>query len=148
MASDGFPTVYDAKKTRSKECGRVFFTEPSRTRPEFKAECDINRIMGRYLRNGTLPVGVGVGQYGDFSTVTDFQEAQFILERANAQFKSLPAKVRDEFENDPGKFLTFVSDPKNLEKAKELGLLKAVEGPQKVEVVNMPAPPAPPKEGK
>ena len=33
------------------------------------------------------------------------------LNEARDQFMSLPAKVRSQFDNDPGKFVDFVSDP-------------------------------------
>lgn len=121
---EGFPTVYDSKATRPADCGKFFCEGETRTKQSFREECDINRIMARYLRSGVLPPGVGVGRYGDFSAVTDFHEAQQIIKEAEAQFASMPAKVRDRFKNDPGVFLAFVGDPANAKEARELGLLK------------------------
>lgn len=42
---------------------------------------------------------------------------------------TLPAKVRDRFSNDPGKFLAFVDDPKSREEMYELGLAKRPDPP-------------------
>lgn len=102
----------------------VEFDEGTRTKQEFKNECDINRIMAKYLRTGVPPPGVGIGRYGDFSSVGDFREAQECLVRAQGQFAALPAKVREKFRNDPGEFLKFVHDEKNYDEALSLGLLK------------------------
>lgn len=96
---------------------------PSLTQQEFKDECDINKLMARYVQTGVLPEGIGVGVYGDFSQGVDFQEAQQLIKRAEAQFMAMPANVRDRFANSPAAFLDFVSDEKNLDEAYKLGLL-------------------------
>ena len=41
---------------------------------------------------------------------------------AEEQFGALPANVRREFDNDPGKMLEFIQDPDNYERGVELGL--------------------------
>lgn len=82
------------------------------THQEFRDDCDINRIMKKYLKTGLVPMFVEPGRYGDFSTVGDFHEAQETLIRAKTQFDSLPAKVRERFKNDPGEFLAWVKDAK------------------------------------
>lgn len=97
--------------------------DESRTKQEFKDECDINRIMARALRSGQFPPAVSVGRYGDFSEVGDYQEALARVEYAREQFAGLPAKTREKFGNDPARFLEAV--PKmSREEALELGLLK------------------------
>lgn len=100
-----------------------------RTEQRYLQECDINTLMAKYVRTGALPEGIRVGQYGDFSTATSFFDAQMLLQTAEAQFMSLPAKVRAHFDNDPGKLLAFVHNPANRAAAQDLGLL-ASEGPQ------------------
>lgn len=105
---------------------RVECLEESRTKQEFKDECDINLIMSRYARFGTLPsVNAGSAMYGDFSAVGDLLEAQSVVERAREQFDGLPSKIRDRFDNDPVKFLTFMGDPSKKEEAIALGILNA-----------------------
>lgn len=103
------------------------------TRQEFKDECDINRIMARALKTGTIPGRADMGTYGDFASVGDFQDAQNTIVRAKDQFAALPALVRDRFKNDPGQFLAWIHDKNTtLEEAHEMGLLSA-EGVRKVE---------------
>lgn len=115
----------------------------SKTLQNFKDECDINNIMKKFERTGMLNHAKAFeGGYGDFTdTPVDFQEAMNIVLRAEEMFATVPAKVRKEFDNDAGKFLSFVEDPANLERCRELGLALPVEepaAPMKVEVVNQP----------
>lgn len=117
-----FPTRYNAyKRTKPKlECP---ITE-GRTQQDAKDECDINVIMKKYVKTGTLPPGIGIGRYGDFSDAADYLDAQNILIQAKQQFDSLPSKVRERFQNSPVAMLAFVHDKTNLEEARSLGLLK------------------------
>lgn len=102
----------------------VKFTEPSRTKQSFAGECDINRIMKRYVSTGVLP-GVGIpGTYGDFTGPSELLDAYELVKTAEAQFASLPAQVRERFRNRPSEFLAFVGDEKNREEAEKLGLLR------------------------
>lgn len=109
----------------------------SRTKQEFKDECDINRIMAKYVQTGVLPGNVAVGRYGDFSAVGSYQEALATVFAADAQFQALPAEVRDEFGNSPARFLAAVADPSQKARFQKLGLL--VEEPKAEEAVGAPA---------
>lgn len=96
---------------------------PSRTKQEFKDECNINTIMTKYMKTGLLDhVATYQGRYEDVSTGVDLQEAYAIQERAETAFESLPAEMRKRFENDPVQFLNFVLDPENLKEVQEMGL--------------------------
>lgn len=97
---------------------------PGRTKQSFRDECDINRLMRRYEKSGTLPQDVRNGRYGDFSGVDDYLAAQVTLRDAEAQFAAMPARVRDRFKNSPLEFLAFVGNPKNKDEARTLGLLR------------------------
>lgn len=95
--------------------------------------CDINNIMKRYEATGFLPDSSGrVPQFGDFSTMTTFQEALEIVASAQSSFFALPALIRAKFENDPAKFLGYVeqayTDPGVAEDLVKMGL--AVERPE------------------
>lgn len=117
--------------------------EDSAARQESKDECDINRIMARYLKTGQFPPGVGVGLFGDFSEVTDFQSAQETMMRAGEQFAGLPAKVRDRFQNNPAAFLAYVhSDKLDMKECLEWGILTE-EAAKRVAESMKPAAPAP-----
>lgn len=129
---------------------RVTFSSkgPSRTKQAHKAECDINTIMAKYARTGLINhVAKYKGAYEDLPDGNDFQEALHIQMQANEAFMSLPSKIRSEFENDPGQFLAFVSDPANKDRMREMGLLREVE-PRVVDpapivhVATAPVPPA------
>lgn len=97
--------------------------DAGRTKQSFKDECDINRIMKKYQNTGVLPVGIGVGQYGDFYDVDDYMSAQLVVKRAEAQFAALPSAVRARFSNSPAALLAFVADKANYDEARKLGLL-------------------------
>lgn len=113
-----------SRYSRIRPDGMSFEGHPSMTKQEFKNDCDINRIMAKYKVTGVLPVGMGIGRYGDFSGVEDFQQAQEIIIQAETQFAALPSAVRDRFDNSPLKLLEFIADKSNLAEAKKLGLLK------------------------
>lgn len=117
-----FPTRYNAFK---RDKPRVEFPpDEGRTQQDAKDECDINMIMRKYVKTGTLPPGMGIGRYGDFSTAEDYLDAQNLLIQARAQFDSLPSTVRERFSNSPVSMLAFVADKNNIEEARKLGLLK------------------------
>lgn len=99
--------------------------EPSRTKQEFKKECDINEIVAR-MKRGIVPppwMTSATPRYGDFTNLpASFQEAYSIMETAEAAFKSLPLEFRRALDHDP----------RNLDKAprelfEQFGLLKKPE---------------------
>lgn len=92
------------------------------TKQAFKEECNINNIMAKFQKTGIIThVQNHSPQYGDF-TGGDYTEAMNVITKANSMFQELPSSIRKEFENDPAKFLDFVSDEKNIERMVELGL--------------------------
>lgn len=119
-------------------------TGPGRTRKEFLRECDINVIVARALKGQGMPVQRRPALYGDFSAVTDFHEAQQLVEQAAEQFSELPAAVRKRFKNDPASMLAFVADKANLEEARELGLVPPAAPKEAPKPAAPPAEPAKP----
>lgn len=121
------------------------FHKPSRTKQEFKDECDINVLMKRYQKTGLFPQRPGdVPRYVSNIGMPDYQASLEIVMRAQDEFASLNSELRKRFDNDPAKFLAFVNDPKNADELVKLGLREAPQpppGPVQVEVVNPPAPP-------
>lgn len=96
---------------------------PSRTKKEFRDECDINKIVNRFMKTGVLQhVKSFSGSYGDVSVVRDYHESMIVLQQARDAFGALPAKLRARFENDPGKFLEYATNPANVDEMIELGL--------------------------
>lgn len=117
-----FKTIYNYKQKDG-----VKFKTPSLTQQQFKDECDINKIMDRYLRTGVLsdPLNMrGPGTYGDFTEMGDYQENMNKIIAAREMFDSLPSKVRNRFGNNPAEMINFVLDSSNKNEAIKLGLLK------------------------
>lgn len=123
-----FRTPYD-RSTHLRQV--VEFHEPSRTKQAHAAECDINQIVKRAkAAGGLLPDMIRQGaQYGDFSSGVDFREALERVQLAEEQFSALSAEVRKEFGNDPGAFLDFATDPRNMDRMVKMGLAQAVNDP-------------------
>lgn len=96
----------------------------ARTQQQFKEQCDVNEIMKRFERTGMLDhLNTFQGNYGDFLDVPQsFHDAVNQVLSAQDMFMTIPARVRAEFNNDPGEFLAFVSDPANADRMVELGL--------------------------
>ena len=91
-----------------------------RTKQSFKDETDVNFIIQKHTRMGTLShLEQWGGNYGDFSDF-DFQKAQNQIANANSMFEQLPAGVRNEFKNSPELFFDYVNDPENKENLAEL----------------------------
>ncbi len=95
-----------------------------RTKQSFRDECDINAIMQRAARGGTIShLAKFEGMYADFSDY-DFGEHMQKLTRGREVFDDLPAELRQEFGQSPQAFFDYVNDPKNIEElAKKLPAL-------------------------
>lgn len=138
------------------------FKMPTMTQQHFKDECDINRIIEKYasglsnitpetvrqIINQTTPperlMSSRSPVFGDFSDVKDFQSAQNAVIEAENAFMSIPARVREKFGNDPGRFIAWLQDPSNVEEAEELGFLRVI----KDETVQTPGAPVEPVSAK
>lgn len=96
--------------------------DPSRTIQSQKDEADINTIVRNFGVTGVLPVGVKVPQYGDFTGMGDYRDCLEAVRAAEASFAQLPASLRRELDDDPGRFVEWAADEKNLPKMRELGL--------------------------
>lgn len=101
----------------------------SLTRQEMASECDINNIMKRYERTGILDhVARYQGRYEDVSDAADYMTALGIVADVHQAFLSLPASIRERFNNDPGEFLDFAQNPDNRPAMMEMGLLPRPKG--------------------
>lgn len=123
--------------------------EPSRTRQEFAAECDINTIMAKYERTGVINhYNDGTPQYLDLvDTPSDLMSAMAVLHSAEEAFMRLPASVRKNFDNDVHDFITFAEDKENLEQMREWGLAPPAplpDAPREVRIVQDDRKPADP----
>lgn len=94
----------------------------SKVRQSEKDNCDVNIIMERFTRSGQLPrMNHREGVFMNCSGA-DYQRSLEIIRQANDDFAQLPSKARKYFDHDPEKFIEFMHQPNNAEKAVELGL--------------------------
>lgn len=93
-----------------------------RTKQSFKDQCDINKILKKAQKAGSLAhvQKYEKAVYGEFNGEFDLLTAQNQIIRANEIFQDLPSEVRREFGNDALKFVQFAGDPANNEKLEEL----------------------------
>lgn len=94
----------------------ITFNQPSQTLQSFKDDADINCIIARYETTGvlvdpTVPVS-RTPQFGDYSDMPSYQEAQNVIVAANNAFMSLSSKIRERFGNDPAAYFDFVRNLK------------------------------------
>lgn len=88
-------------------------------------EVDINNIMKRIEKTGMLPtLSNGQPFYGDVSEFGGLQEAIMKVQEADELFMSLPAQVRERFDNDPVRMIEFLEDGSNYEEALKMGLVR------------------------
>jgi len=92
------------------------------TKQSFKDDCDINKIMDRFVKTGVLDHVREHGPEYGFASSDDFKASMEIIAKAQTMFEELPSKIRTKFENDPAKFLDFVQDEKNTKEMEEMGL--------------------------
>lgn len=119
---------------------------PSRTKQEFRDECDINNILAQYRQTGMIrhiSARAAQGAYMDLPDPVDFQMSTNIILEATSAFMTLPSKVRERFFNDPERFLQFMADPANQDEAIKLGLATRVPDPESNGPPDRPPPPPP-----
>lgn len=118
----------------------------SMTQQNFKDECDVNNIMRKFEKTGMVShVNSVQGTYADYTDMPQsYHEALEQVQSAHDMFMTIPAKIRAEFNNDPGEFLAFVEDPANADKLRDMGLAKAKPEPVPDPPKADPEPPTPP----
>ena len=109
-------------------------TGDSMTQQQFQSECDVNNILAKYKRTGMLThIQKHEGNFGDFSSVEDYQTSLGKLMQAKQSFESLPSELRAKFENDPAQLISFLSDEKNDAEAVRLGLKIEIKAPETIQ---------------
>ncbi|UDN67685.1 internal scaffolding protein [robinz microvirus RP_94] len=116
----------------------------TRTQQQFAEECDINTIVERFGLTGELPQSASIPFNADFDESVDFRTCLDLMREAERTFMLYPAEIRARFQNDPTRFVDFVSDPLNVSQVKEWGLGRAESPlPAPIEVRVIPTPPDP-----
>mgnify|MGYP000073147877 CR=1 FL=1 len=115
---------FDARKRHGLLCD----PKEHRATQEAKEQCDINRVLDRARHGASLShVMQHGGRYGDFSDLhgDSYNDMLNRLADASSIFNDLPAELRSEFDNDPGKFFEFVGDKTEEELIEALPALSA-----------------------
>ncbi len=90
-----------------------------RTKQSFKDETDINKLLHRAQKAGTLShLQKYEGTYGDFAEF-DFFEANLQLTKGREVFDALPSEIRTEFHQSPAEFFNYVNDPANADELRK-----------------------------
>lgn len=95
---------------------------PGMTKQAFKDQCDINKMLSKAQREGSLahlqkyPAPV----YGEFDGEFTLQDAVGQIDKANVIFDALPSEIRREFDNNAMSFVSFAADPANNGRLREL----------------------------
>lgn len=126
-----FATPFNIKPEEWTEATALKDWDPSKAQQQFRDECDINVLFGRYLETGEIPQVLDQGlAYGDFTGIFDYQTAMNAVRAAQETFNELPARIKNRFDNDPNKLLHFLNDPENRDEAEFLGLVAKRQDPQ------------------
>lgn len=97
-------TPYNHDRDFESERTALYTPEPSKTKQEFKEECDINTILTRFLKTGEPPPLVLPEHFADLSGRTTYYDIATKTAEANELFYLLPATKRAEFQNDPARW--------------------------------------------
>jgi len=110
------------------------------TKQSFKDETDINKILSRAQKAGTLShLQKYEGTYGDFAEF-DFLEAQIQMTKGREVFDALPSELRSEFNQSPADFFAYVNDPANVDDLRKKLPGLAMPGRQNIDVSGKTAP--------
>lgn len=99
--------------------------EKTMTQQNFAEQCDINRIMKRWLNGGPPPVSNAArAVFKDVSHGYDYQQLLDVTMSVQESFDSLPSDIRQRFKNNPTELLDFVANPTNYDECVKLGLIE------------------------
>lgn len=106
---------------------RLICLDKSRANQHQKDETDINQIVRRMTADQVFNRFVfdeNQDNIIDVSEISDYHESMNKITQAQQQFDRLPVQIRKKFHHDPAYFVSYCSDPSNLEEMKKLGLAK------------------------
>lgn len=114
-----------SKRKHSIDC-----TAGGRTKQSHKDECDLNLMVGRALRGGTLPLNATQPRYMDVSQAVGYHDAVNSVLALEEAFMAHSSAVRKRFEHSPLKMAEFLADEANRDEAIKLGLVVPPEAPE------------------
>lgn len=96
----------------------------SKVQEQFADACQTDTIIRKYNMMGVNPfIASGGSQYLDTTQIPDFVCAQNAQIKVKEYFEGLPSDIRLEFNNDLMQFAEAVSDPRNADYLREIGVL-------------------------
>lgn len=106
----------------------------SKVQEQFADACQTDTIIRKYNMMGVNPfISAGGSQYLDTTQIPSFVAAQNAQVKVKEYFEGLPSDIRLEFNNDPMQFAEVVSDPRNAEYLREIGVLAPLPAEQEGE---------------
>lgn len=119
------------------------FSEPSMALQSEKRDTMIEAYLRKYRATGFLgdPNRKAVATFGDFTGVEDYQTLRNKMAVVEQHFEGLPSNIRRFFGDDPANYVHFVTDPSNMQKAIEMGLLSQGENDAQTQDQNAQAKP-------
>lgn len=132
------------KKTGKVLRVRTDYTDvKSRTKTDGADRYEINAVVARSLKSGDPINHVSKIQpmYGDFTDSHTYGDSLNRIAEIQKTFSTLPAELRNKFNNDPSQLITFLKDQTKRDEAIKLGL---VAKPPKTTTNDEPAAPTPP----
>lgn len=111
----------------------------SKVQEQFADACQTDTIIRKYNMMGVNPfIAAGGSQYLDTTQIPDFICANNAQVKVKEYFEGLPSDIRLEFNNDPMQFAEVVSDPRNADYLREIGVFEPLPAEQEGE--KQPAP--------
>lgn len=133
------PDRYKGKVLQLREDGGLdvgtAFEGETLTQQQYKDQCDVNKIMGKYINGAVINhVNTRTGVYADITSLpVDYLDAMNTIVQAQQSFDQLPAELRLKFNNDPGQMISFLKDESKIKESIELGLRTVMKNPDYVE---------------
>lgn len=130
--------VIDSQKAIADE------TEILLTEQNHKGSVDINHIVARHGIDKIAAASNIMAMSFDDNPHNNFQEMMEMVAKGREAFESLTAQTRDEFHNDPARYMDYVQNPANREAMVARGWLNPPEpAPTPILVVIQEPEPAP-----
>lgn len=109
--------------------------QESKVQEQFADACQTDTIIRKYNMMGVNPfIAAGGSQYLDTTQIPEFFVAQNAQVKVKEYFEGLPSDIRLEFNNDPLQFAQVVSDPKNADYLREIGVLAPLPAEKEGEI--------------
>ena len=110
----------------------------SMTQQQFAQECDINYIVKRAQRTGTIPVvSTQEMQFGALDEDT-FKARMDKMAEIKSYFECLPSEIRLHYQNSVNEFIAAMNTEEGVEEGRKLGIISPAVNP--APVASEPAP--------